>query len=82
MGAGIRTRVVDALDSGSHPAATNRLGDFISSPRVIVISLLAIVVGVLSAFVALVLLRMIGFFTANLEATPIYGLWECGLDAY
>ena len=63
MGAGIRSRVVDALDSGSHPAATNRLGDFISSPRVIIISLLAIVVGVLSAFVALVLLRMIGFFT-------------------
>ncbi|HST03662.1 MAG TPA: chloride channel protein [Chloroflexia bacterium] len=63
MRAGIGSRVVNALDSGSNPGATNKLGDFISNPRVIVISLLAVVVGVLSAFVALILLRMIGFFT-------------------
>ncbi len=48
------------------PLETNaaaRLGDFISSPRIIFISLIAIGVGALSAVVALVLLRLIGLFT-------------------
>ncbi len=39
------------------------LGDFIISWRVVFISSLALVVGILSAFVALVLLRLIGLFT-------------------
>ena len=40
-----------------------RLGDFTTSLRVIPISVLAIVVGVISSFVALALLRLIGLFT-------------------
>jgi CIC family chloride channel protein len=39
------------------------LGDFTTSKRVIAITLLAAVIGVLSAFVAVVLLRMISFVT-------------------
>jgi CIC family chloride channel protein len=39
------------------------LGDFTATPRLITISLFAIVIGVISAFVALALLRLIGFFT-------------------
>ena len=47
---------------GKHEAA-GKLGDFTTTPHVILISLLAIGVGVLSAFVALALLRLIGLFT-------------------
>ena len=39
------------------------LGDFTAGPRLIPISLIAIAIGVLSAYVALALLRMIGLFT-------------------
>jgi len=41
----------------------NKLGDFTCTPRVITISALAILIGVVSAFVALGLLKLIGFFT-------------------
>src|SRR5215468_3595491 len=44
-------------------AAAGRLGDFIASPRIIFIAAIAIVVGALSACVALILLRLIGLFT-------------------
>jgi H+/Cl- antiporter ClcA len=40
-----------------------KLGDFTTGPRVIVISLFAIAIGVVAAFVALILLRLIGLFT-------------------
>jgi chloride channel protein, CIC family len=43
--------------------APKELGDFTTSPRVIPIAALAVGIGVLSAFVALALLRMIGLFT-------------------
>jgi len=43
--------------------AEGRLGDFTTTPRVILISALAIAIGVFSAFVALALLRLIGLFT-------------------
>jgi CIC family chloride channel protein len=39
------------------------LGDFTATPRLITISLFAIAIGIISAFVALALLRLIGFFT-------------------
>jgi chloride channel protein, CIC family len=39
------------------------LGDFTATPRLITISLFAVAIGVISAFVALALLRLIGFFT-------------------
>ena len=42
---------------------TAELGDFTTTPRVILIALLAVPIGILSAFVALALLRLIGLFT-------------------
>src|SRR5947209_4648307 len=39
------------------------LGDFTATPRVLFISALAIAIGVVSSFVALILLRLIGLFT-------------------
>jgi chloride channel protein, CIC family len=47
---------------GSHEAQ-GKLGDFTTTPRVLLLALFAIVIGVLGAFVALILLRLIGLFT-------------------
>ena len=47
----------------NHQDNSQRLGDFTTSVRVIPISLLAICVGVMSTYVAWLLLRLIGFFT-------------------
>ena len=38
-------------------------GDFTANPRVLVVTLMAVLIGVASAFVALVLTKLIGFFT-------------------
>ena len=43
--------------------SSERLGDFTTTTRVIAMSALAIVIGVVGAFVALALLRLIGLFT-------------------
>jgi len=43
--------------------ASKELGDFTTGPRLVPISVLAIAIGVLGAYVALALLRMIGLFT-------------------
>lgn len=43
--------------------ASAALGDFTTSPRVLFISLLALLIGVIGAFLALALLRLIGIFT-------------------
>ncbi len=51
------------------------LGDFTTTPRVLVISALAIAIGAVCAFVALALLRLIGLFT-NLF---YYGRWSSAL---
>jgi len=51
------------------------LGDFTTTPRVIPISALAMVIGLLCAFVALALLRLIGLFT-NLF---YFGRWNTAL---
>lgn len=45
------------------PASAETLGDFTTTWRVLPITLLAIVIGVVSAYVAVVLLKLIGFFT-------------------
>ena len=47
----------------NHESGAEALGDFIISPRFLFVSVIALGVGILSAFVALVLLRLIGFFT-------------------
>src|SRR5262245_60716092 len=47
-----------------HPAkATNELGDFTTTPRLLQISVLALVIGSMSAFVAVGLLKLIALFT-------------------
>jgi H+/Cl- antiporter ClcA len=52
-----------ALSRRAEGDAATELGDFTTTARVIPISLLAICIGALSAFVALGLLRLIGLFT-------------------
>jgi CIC family chloride channel protein len=54
---------------------SEELGDFTTTPRVISISCLAMFIGVLCAFVALVLLRLIGLFT-NLF---YFGRWNTAM---
>jgi H+/Cl- antiporter ClcA/predicted transcriptional regulator len=46
-----------------HEIASPKLGDFTVTPRVIVISVLAVCIGVIATAVAWLLLRLIGFFT-------------------
>lgn len=57
------------------PSAGEELGDFTTTLRVLPISALAVVIGALCAFVALVLLRLIGVFT-NLF---YFGRWGTAL---
>jgi len=59
---------------GNHEAL-GKLGDFTVTPRTVLISLLAICIGVLSAFIALILLRLIGLIT-NLT---FYQRWDFAL---
>ena len=47
---------------GNHEAL-GKLGDFTTTPRIGLISLMAVGIGIVSAFVALILLRLIGLFT-------------------
>ena len=56
-------KVILALNSLGPDEETGRLGDFTTTPHMILISLLAIILGVFSAFIALFLLRLIGLFT-------------------
>ncbi len=71
----LRRRFVKVVHHIENDEAAGRLGDFIRTPRIIPISLLAIGVGILSAFVALVLLRLIGLVT-NLF---FYQRWDTAL---
>jgi H+/Cl- antiporter ClcA len=57
--------------------ALGKLGDFTVGPRTLVISLLALVIGGLSALIALILLRLIGLIT-NLT---FYGRWDFSLSS-
>jgi chloride channel protein, CIC family len=61
--AGLWHRVVQMINRLGPNDEMGRLGDFTTSSRIIFISLLAIVIGAISAYVALALLRLIGFFT-------------------
>ena len=65
-------RAADRLDEAAHDPAAEELGDFTTTARVLPISVLAIGIGAISAFVALALLRLIGLFT-NLF---FYGRWD------
>jgi CIC family chloride channel protein len=71
--------VPEAMQEKTEPPEANiageRLGDFTTTWRVIPISGLAMIIGVLCAFVALVLLRLIGLFT-NLF---YFGRWSTAM---
>ncbi|HKV59600.1 MAG TPA: chloride channel protein [Ktedonobacteraceae bacterium] len=68
-------KVVHAVSNLGNHEALGKLGDFTTGPRVILISGMAIVIGVISAFIALILLRLIGLFT-NLF---FFGRWGTAL---
>jgi CIC family chloride channel protein len=61
--------------NGTHSTSWDVLGDFTTTTRLLPISALAIGIGVVAAFVALVLLRLIGLFT-NLF---YFGRWSTAL---
>ncbi|MFL5702984.1 MAG: chloride channel protein, partial [Ktedonobacteraceae bacterium] len=56
-------KIIQLLNRLGPEEKLGRLGDFTTTPRMLLISLLAIGIGVLSAFVALILLKLIGLFT-------------------
>ena len=56
-------RFVHSFKNLGNDEALGKLGDFTASPRMILVSLLALGIGVISAFIALILLRLIGLFT-------------------
>ncbi|MBX6341902.1 MAG: chloride channel protein, partial [Thermomicrobiaceae bacterium] len=61
--ASLGDRLIAALRRLGPNEAAGRYGDFTASWRLVVIAGLAIPIGVISAFVALILLRLIGLFT-------------------
>src|SRR5579875_3313384 len=56
-------RVAQRFKNLGNHEALGKLGDFTAGPRIILLSLLALGIGLISAFVALILLRLIGLFT-------------------
>jgi chloride channel protein, CIC family len=62
-------------ESGEHSKSWEVLGDFTTTTRLLPISALALVIGVVAAFVALALLRLIGLFT-NLF---YFGRWSTAI---
>ena len=82
-------QIQNAIHKAAHrnESGAENLGDFTTTPRVIGLSLLAIAIGVVGAYVALALLRLIGLFTnlcffgrlASALVSPaanLLGLWE------
>jgi len=68
-------KITRGLESLGNHEELGKLGDFTTDTRVVLISLMAIGIGVISAFVALALLRLIGLFT-NLA---FFGRWSTAL---
>ncbi len=60
---GLWHKVVHVMSNLGNHEALGKLGDFTTTPHVILLSLMAIGIGIVSAFVALILLRLIGLFT-------------------
>jgi chloride channel protein, CIC family len=66
------TKVTGTATTAENSQSQYKLGDFTTDSRVIFLSAIAVGIGILGAFVALVLLRLIGLFT-NLF---FYGRWS------
>ena len=60
---GLWRKFVRGIQNLGNHEALGKLGDFTTTPRMIIISVMAIGIGIVSAFVALILLRLIGLFT-------------------
>jgi CIC family chloride channel protein len=63
MARGIGSTLAEAVGRLGYDDSSGLLGDFTTTRSVVPLTGLAVVIGVLSAFVALVLLRLIGLFT-------------------
>src|SRR5579863_3574197 len=74
-GTSIWQKVVQVLNRLGPKEEEGRLGDFTTTPRMILISVFTIGIGAISAFIALILLSLIGLFT-NLF---FYGRWNFAL---
>jgi CIC family chloride channel protein len=69
---GFWQKIIQVLNRLGPDEETGRLGDFTLTPRVFLISLMAIAIGIISSVVALILLRLIGLIT-NLT---FFGRWS------
>jgi CIC family chloride channel protein len=74
-GRGLWQRIRQPLNRLGPDEETGRLGDFTLTPRVFLISLIAIGIGIIGSVVALILLRLIGLIT-NLT---FFGRWNFAL---
>ncbi len=72
---GLWQRIKEPLNRLGPDEETGRLGDFTLTPRVFLISLIAVGIGIIGAVVALILLRLIGLIT-NLT---FFGRWNTAL---
>ncbi len=63
MLSGVWRKFIQFFSNLGNHEALGKLGDFTTTPRVIFISVLALGIGAIGAFVALILLRLIGLFT-------------------
>src|SRR5579884_2744716 len=70
----VQTRLLEALRRFFREDTPSELGDFLVSPRMILIATLAVSIGILSAGVALVLLRLIGVVLVPVVGALIIGL--------
>ncbi|MFI5277828.1 MAG: chloride channel protein [Ktedonobacterales bacterium] len=61
--AGLWRRFIDSMNQDERDNSTGELSDFTTTPRVIFITALAVVIGAASAVISLLLLRAIGLFT-------------------
>jgi CIC family chloride channel protein len=72
---GLWQKIIEPLNRLGPDEETGRLGDFTLTPRVFLISLIAVGIGIIGAVVALILLRLIGLIT-NLT---FFGRWNTAL---
>lgn len=63
MLSGVWRKFIQFFSNLGNHEALGKLGDFTTTPRVIFISVLALGIGAIGAFVALILLKLIGLFT-------------------
>src|SRR2546430_12019694 len=68
---GIRDLTVTGVQTCALPISRDRLGDYSTDRRTLLLTSMAAAVGVMSAFVAVALVRLIGFFTNPAFFPPV-----------